>query len=230
MPSGGRVAFGTDGISFDREDFFDEFWLPGCRSSAGRSHVPSDRLGAAPSCRGRERARALGSRTRAAASSPGKDADLLVLRLDSIFEAAERYAATDPARRIVDRADATNLEGVFVRGPCVLARRQLRRSSRPSRRSTRRLERGRRATVTAARQLQRRRRRGPEPELKISNCRLDRPRKTREHGAHTAADVLHEWLVPLEPRRRDYLWNERSSAAVVAAIHPFVAVRVAGRL
>ncbi len=115
-------------------------------------------------------------------------------------------------------------------GPCVLARRQLRRSSRPIRRSTRRLERGRRATVTAARQLQRRRRRGPEPELKISNCRLDRPRKTREHGAHTAAEVLHEWLVPLEPRRRDYLWNERSSAAVVAAIHPFVAVRVAGRL
>jgi 5-methylthioadenosine/S-adenosylhomocysteine deaminase len=122
LDRGGHVGFGTDGISFsDREDFFDELRLAGLLQrrpmelASGR--IPSEALlrsAATSGARGVRFESALGSLT------PGKDADLLVLRRDRVFGPPERYAPSNPLDVIVDRADSTDLDHVLVRGRALM--------------------------------------------------------------------------------------------------------------
>jgi hypothetical protein len=52
--------------------------------------------------------------------TPGKDADLLVVRRDRVFFPPERYSISNPLDVIVDRTDQTDLSSVMVRGRLVL--------------------------------------------------------------------------------------------------------------
>lgn len=122
LERGGRVGFGTDGISFgDREDFFDELRLAGLLQrrpmelASGR--IPSARLLRSAATAG---ARAIRFERELGSLTPGKDADLLVCRRDHVFWPAARYANADPLDVIVDRADQSDLETVLVKGRAVL--------------------------------------------------------------------------------------------------------------
>jgi 5-methylthioadenosine/S-adenosylhomocysteine deaminase len=118
LDRGGRVGFGTDGISFsDREDFFDEFRLAALLQrrpmelASGR--ISSERLFRTAAASG---ARGIRFEDRLGSLTPGKDADLLVVRRDRVFGPAERYETADPLDVIIDRADSSDLDSVLVRG------------------------------------------------------------------------------------------------------------------
>jgi 5-methylthioadenosine/S-adenosylhomocysteine deaminase len=122
LERGGLVGFGTDAISFaDREDFFDELRLAGLLQrrpmALGSGRIPSSKLLRSAATAG---ARALRFEDRLGSLTPGKDADLLVLRRDHVFWPPARYARADPLDVIVDRADQTDLETVLVRGRPVM--------------------------------------------------------------------------------------------------------------
>jgi len=122
LARGGHVGFGTDGISFaDREDFFDELRLAALLQrrpmelASGR--VDSESLLRSAATAGARAVRfegALGSLT------PGRDADVLVLRRDRVFWPEQRYTNVNPLDVIVDRADASDLDTVLVRGRAVM--------------------------------------------------------------------------------------------------------------
>jgi 5-methylthioadenosine/S-adenosylhomocysteine deaminase len=127
LDRGGHLAVGTDGISFsDREDFFDELRLAALlqrapsRLDSGR--LPSERLIRELAAAG---ARAVRFEEQLGSLSSGKDADLLVLRRERVFGPPNRYTTADPLDVIVDRADASDLETVLVRGVPVLDRGQI---------------------------------------------------------------------------------------------------------
>jgi 5-methylthioadenosine/S-adenosylhomocysteine deaminase len=123
LERGGRVGFGTDGNSLaGREDFLDELRLAGLlqnRPTEKLAHgrIASEKLLRSAAVNG---ARAVRFEERLGSLAPGKDADLLVLRRDRAFFPPERFAGTDPLDVILDRANATDIESVMIRGRLVL--------------------------------------------------------------------------------------------------------------
>jgi 5-methylthioadenosine/S-adenosylhomocysteine deaminase len=128
IDAGGRVGFGTDGISVsDREDYFEELRLasllarrPMGRIEEGRmsSRVLLDNAAASG-------AQAIGAPERLGSLEVGKDADLLVLRRDRIFGPAPRYDMRDPLDVILDRAFSGDIESVLIRGKVVMRDQKL---------------------------------------------------------------------------------------------------------
>ena len=122
LERGGYVGFGTDGISFaDREDFFDEIRLAGLLQRRPME-LASGRISSETLLRSAARSGARGVRfeQRLGSLTPGRDADLLVLRRYRVFGPPARYAISNPLDVIVDRADSTDLETVLVRGRAVM--------------------------------------------------------------------------------------------------------------
>jgi 5-methylthioadenosine/S-adenosylhomocysteine deaminase len=122
MSRGGRVAFGTDNISFsDTEDFFQELRLA-CFLQRTPHRVDVGRLDSEQVLRaaGENGARAVGFEGKIGALRPGMLADLLVLRRERIFGPRGRYENARPLDVILDRADASDLESVLIAGRIVL--------------------------------------------------------------------------------------------------------------
>jgi len=118
MAAGGRVGFGTDGISFtDREDFFAELrlasYLQRLPRTFGEGRLDSEALLRAAAVNG---ARAIGAPDRLGGLGPGKWADLLVVRKDRIMFPPGRYDGEPFLDVVVDRADASDIDAVLVHG------------------------------------------------------------------------------------------------------------------
>lgn len=122
LDAGGRIAFGTDAISFsDREDFFQEFrlssYLQRLPPGLDTGRLSSERLLRAMGSNGALAARAEGKIGSLAA---GKEADLLIVRKDRIFWPPARWAVSPLLDVIIDRTDATDLDTVMIGGQVVL--------------------------------------------------------------------------------------------------------------
>ena len=118
MAAGGRVGFGTDGISFsDREDFFAELrlasYLQRLPREFGTGRLDSEQVLRAAAGNG---ARALGQESRLGSLEAGRYADLLVLSRDRIFFPPGRYDAEPVLDVLLDRAEAADIETVLVHG------------------------------------------------------------------------------------------------------------------
>ncbi len=118
MAAGGRIGFGTDGISFsDREDFFAELrlasYLQRLPRTFGEGRLDSEALLRAAAGNG---ARAIGAESRLGSLEPGKWADLLVVRKDRILFPPGRYDAEPFLDVVVDRADASDIDTVVGHG------------------------------------------------------------------------------------------------------------------
>jgi 5-methylthioadenosine/S-adenosylhomocysteine deaminase len=118
MDAGGRVAFGTDGISFsDREDFFTELrlaaYLQRLPRDFERGRIDSERVLRAAAGNG---ARALGMDGMLGSLAPGRYADLLIVDRERILFPPGRYDAEPFLDVVLDRADATDLDTVMVGG------------------------------------------------------------------------------------------------------------------
>jgi 5-methylthioadenosine/S-adenosylhomocysteine deaminase len=127
LERGGKVGFGTDGISFaDREDFFDELRLAALLQrrpmelASGR--IASETIFRTAASSG---ARALRAEPQLGSLTAGKDADLLILRRDRVFSPPQRYAIANPLDVIIDRADSTDLDTVLIRGKAVMRQGKL---------------------------------------------------------------------------------------------------------
>ena len=97
MDTGGRIAFGTDGISFsDREDFFQELrlatYLQRLPRTFERQRLDSEAVLRAAATNG---ARAVGEEERLGSLEPGRYADLLVVEKQRILF---RRVVTTPSR------------------------------------------------------------------------------------------------------------------------------------
>ena len=117
-----KAGFGTDAISFgDREDFFDELRLAALLQRRPME-LESGRLSSSKLLRSAATsgARAVRFEKELGSLTPGKDADLLILRKDHVFWPPARYAPSDPLDVIIDRADQSDIEMVVVRGRPVL--------------------------------------------------------------------------------------------------------------
>jgi 5-methylthioadenosine/S-adenosylhomocysteine deaminase len=122
MDAGGRVAFGTDGISFsDREDFFAELrlaaYLQRLPREFGQGRLGSERLLRAAAANG---ARALGMEGKLGSLEPGKYADLLVVAKDRIFFPPGRYDTEPFLDVVLDRADAGDIDTVMAHGQVLM--------------------------------------------------------------------------------------------------------------
>jgi 5-methylthioadenosine/S-adenosylhomocysteine deaminase len=122
MDAGGRVAFGTDGISFsDREDFFAELrlaaYLQRLPREFGQGRLDSERLLRAAAANG---ARALGMESKLGSLEPGKYADLLVVAKDRIFFPPGRYDTEPFLDVVLDRADAGDIDAVMAHGQVLM--------------------------------------------------------------------------------------------------------------
>jgi 5-methylthioadenosine/S-adenosylhomocysteine deaminase len=122
MAAGGRVGFGTDGISFsDREDFFTELrlasYLQRLPRTFGEGRLDSEALLRAAATSG---ARALGAEARLGSLEPGKWADLLVVRKDRILFPPGRYDREPFLDVVVDRAESQDIDAVLAHGRLLL--------------------------------------------------------------------------------------------------------------
>jgi 5-methylthioadenosine/S-adenosylhomocysteine deaminase len=118
MTGGGRVAFGTDGISFsDRLDFFQELRLAAYlqRLPYGLEYGRLDSVELLRAA-GINGARAARFEDQIGSLEAGKQADLLVVRRDRIFWPPHRLTRLPPLDVILDRADFTDLDSVMVAG------------------------------------------------------------------------------------------------------------------
>ena len=117
MDTGGRIAFGTDGISFsDREDFFQELrlacYLQRTPTAFERQRLDSEAVLRAAAIGG---AQALGI-DRLGSLEEGRFADLLVMRKDRIMFPPGRYDSEPFLDVVIDRADAGDIDTVMVHG------------------------------------------------------------------------------------------------------------------
>lgn len=118
MAAGGRMAFGTDGISFsDREDFFQELrlacYLQRIPRRFEQARLPSEDVMHAAARNG---ARAVGCADRLGSLEPGRLADLLIMKKDRIFYPPRRYAGEPFLNVILDRAESADIDAVMVNG------------------------------------------------------------------------------------------------------------------
>ncbi len=122
MAAGGRVAFGTDGISFnDDEDMFTELRLASYlyRDPRDFTHV---RANSATLLRaaGDNGSRAIRQEGRVGRLVPGMQADLLVLDSNRITAPNGRYDNTPFLDVLVDRAQKQDLRTVMINGQIVM--------------------------------------------------------------------------------------------------------------
>jgi 5-methylthioadenosine/S-adenosylhomocysteine deaminase len=122
LAASGRIAFGTDAISFsDRDDMFQEL-----RLAAYLQRVPlgleTGRLDSQTLLRSAARngARAARAEEQLGSLAPGKDADLLVVRRDRVFWPEKRWSVSPILDVILDRCDATDIDSVVVAGEPVV--------------------------------------------------------------------------------------------------------------
>lgn len=118
MDTGGRIAFGTDGISFsDREDFFQELrlacYLQRMPHTFERQRLDSEAVLRAAAANG---ARALGMQDRLGSLEPGRFADLLIVDKERICFPPGRYDLEPFLDVVLDRADASDIDTVMVHG------------------------------------------------------------------------------------------------------------------
>ena len=122
MESGGRIAFGTDSISFsDTDDFFQELRLA-CYLQRTPERFEPRRLDTERVLRaaGTNGARGVQFEGQVGTIAPGALADLLVLKRDRLFFPPGRYDRTPVLDVILDRASAADLESVLINGRLVL--------------------------------------------------------------------------------------------------------------
>jgi 5-methylthioadenosine/S-adenosylhomocysteine deaminase len=118
MDSGGRIAFGTDGISFsDREDFLQELrlacYLQRMPDTFERQRLESEAVLRSAACNG---ARGLGMEDRLGSLEPGRFADLLVIDKDRILFPPGRYDTEPFLDVVLDRTEAGDIDTVIVHG------------------------------------------------------------------------------------------------------------------
>jgi 5-methylthioadenosine/S-adenosylhomocysteine deaminase len=118
MDAGGRVAFGTDGISFsDREDFFAELrlacYLQRRPKVFERQRLNSEQVLRAAAVNG---AQAIGLSSKLGSLEPGRYADLLVVNKERITFPPGRYDSEPFLDVLLDRAHADDLRAVMVHG------------------------------------------------------------------------------------------------------------------
>jgi 5-methylthioadenosine/S-adenosylhomocysteine deaminase len=118
MDTGGRIAFGTDGISFsDREDFFQELrlacYLQRMPHTFERQRLDSEAVLRAAATNG---ARALGMEDRLGSLEEGRFADLLIVDKERILFPPGRYDHEPFLDVVLDRADASDIDTVMVHG------------------------------------------------------------------------------------------------------------------
>jgi 5-methylthioadenosine/S-adenosylhomocysteine deaminase len=122
MERGGRVAFGTDGVSFsDREDFFAEMRLA-AQLARTPDHFLQGRLDSLALLRaaGDNGAAVLGWPGELGRLAPGYLADAIVVSRDRIFHPRGRYDSTPVLDVILDRADQSDVAHVVINGKVVL--------------------------------------------------------------------------------------------------------------
>jgi 5-methylthioadenosine/S-adenosylhomocysteine deaminase len=127
LDAGGRVGFGTDGISFsDRDDFFQELRLASylqrtpAKFEVGRMN--SEQLFTSAAQSG---AQAMGWHGRLGALAAGQLADLLVVRKDRMFFPPGRFDHTPFLDVVIDRAESSDIDTVMINGRLVMKDRRL---------------------------------------------------------------------------------------------------------
>ena len=122
LDAGGKLAFGTDSISFsDIEDFFQEL-----RLAAYLQRIPAEleigRLDSLEVLRSAATAGAQAIRQEAALGSlaEGKEADLLVVNKQRLLWPRPKYASIPILDVLLDRATGSDLETVMIAGRIVL--------------------------------------------------------------------------------------------------------------
>ena len=118
MAAGGRVAFGTDGISFsDRDDFFTELrlacYLQRLPRDFEQGRLDSEQVMRAAAGNG---AHALGLNGKLGSLDSGRYADLLIVRKDRIFFPPGRYRGEPFLDVVLDRAESADIDTVMVGG------------------------------------------------------------------------------------------------------------------
>jgi 5-methylthioadenosine/S-adenosylhomocysteine deaminase len=118
MDAGGRIAFGTDGISFsDRDDFFQELrlacYLQRLPRDFAQGRLDSEQVLRAAAGNG---ARALGMAGRLGSLEPGRSADLLIVAKDRIFFPPGRFDGEPFLNVVLDRAESQDIDTVMVGG------------------------------------------------------------------------------------------------------------------
>ena len=125
MESGGRIAFGTDSISFsDTDAFFQELRLA-CYLQRTPERFEPRRLDTERVLRaaGTNGARGVQFEGQVGTIAPGALADLLVLKRDRLFFPPGRYDRTPVLDVILDRASAADLESVLIKRSAGAGRR-----------------------------------------------------------------------------------------------------------
>ena len=118
MDTGGRIAFGTDGISFsDSEDFFQELrlacYLQRFPRTFERQRLDSEAVLRAAAVNG---ARAVGEEDRLGSLEPGRYADMLIVEKERILFPPGRYDAEPFLDVVLDRAESSDIDTVMVHG------------------------------------------------------------------------------------------------------------------
>jgi 5-methylthioadenosine/S-adenosylhomocysteine deaminase len=118
MDTGGRIAFGTDGISFsDREDFFQELRLA-CYLQRSPTEFEHQRLDSEAVLRAAagNGAQALGMAGRLGSLEPGRLADLLIVEKERICFPPGRYDSEPFLDVVLDRAESGDIDTVIAHG------------------------------------------------------------------------------------------------------------------